>query len=53
MENLFDAATPEALALRHGLELLENVGCTPVIVESGNLELINATELVKSRFSIA
>lgn len=35
-----DAATTEAKALQHGLNLIENLGCIPVIVESDCLELV-------------
>lgn len=42
VENVLDAATAEAMALRHGLNILEGIGCSPVIVESDSLELINA-----------
>jgi hypothetical protein len=36
-----DATTAEALALRHGLLLLEEIGYSPTVVESDCLELIN------------
>uniref|UniRef100_A0A8R7NW91 RNase H type-1 domain-containing protein n=1 Tax=Triticum urartu TaxID=4572 RepID=A0A8R7NW91_TRIUA len=32
----------EAIALQRGLELLEDLGCQPVIVESDSLEIIQA-----------
>ena len=35
-----DASTAEAL--KHDLQLLDNVACSPAIVESDSLELINA-----------
>jgi ribonuclease HI len=38
--NIPDATSAEASALRYGLELLETIGCTPVIVESDSLELV-------------
>jgi ribonuclease HI len=40
--NLMDAKVAEAEALRHGLLLTENLGCSPVIVESDCLELVEA-----------
>jgi ribonuclease HI len=40
--NLLDATTAEAEALRHGLQMIEIVGCSPVIVESDCLQLIDA-----------
>jgi hypothetical protein len=40
--NILDVSIAEALALRHGLSLLEDIGCSPTIVESDNLELMNA-----------
>jgi hypothetical protein len=39
--NILDASTAEALALRYGLTLLKDIGCSPTIVESDNLELMN------------
>jgi hypothetical protein len=36
-----DATTAEALALRHGLLLLEEIGYSPTVVKSDCLELIN------------
>ena len=42
MANLLDAATAEALALRRGLQLVDDLGCTPVIMESDSLELVEA-----------
>jgi hypothetical protein len=35
-----DARVAEAEALRHGLQMIENLGCSPVIVESDCLELV-------------
>jgi hypothetical protein len=40
--NLLDAITAKAEALQHGLQMTKNVGCSPVIVESDCLELIDA-----------
>jgi hypothetical protein len=40
--NILDISTAEALALKRRLELLENIQCSPTIVESDNLELVNA-----------
>ena len=42
LNNLLDAATAEAIALKKGLTLVENLGCLPVIVESDSLELVDA-----------
>ena len=39
---LLDATTSEALALKNGLSLIENLGCLPVILESDSLELVDA-----------
>jgi ribonuclease HI len=40
--NLMDARVAEAESLRHGLQLIENLGCSPVNVESDCLELVDA-----------
>jgi hypothetical protein len=40
--NLLDAKIAEAEALRHGLQMIESMGYSPVIVESDSLELIEA-----------
>jgi ribonuclease HI len=40
--NLLDAMIAEAEALRHGLHLIESIGCSPVIVESDCLELVES-----------
>ena len=42
MQNLLSAATAEAFGLLKGLELLEQLGCSSVIVESDSMELIQA-----------
>jgi hypothetical protein len=42
MANILDASTAEAMSLKIGLELLENIQCSPTIVESDNLEVVNA-----------
>jgi hypothetical protein len=42
MTNIMDAATAEALAMQFGLQMVENMGCSPVTAESDCLELINA-----------
>jgi hypothetical protein len=44
MTNILDAGTAEAIALRSGLLFLENIHCTPTIVESDNLDLMNACD---------
>jgi hypothetical protein len=41
ISNVIDASTAEALALKYGLDLLEHTGCSPSVVESDNLKLIN------------
>jgi hypothetical protein len=41
MLEMLDVTTVEALALIHGLLLLEEIGCSPIVVESDFLELIN------------
>jgi hypothetical protein len=40
--NLLDAKTGEAEALRHGLQQIESIGYSPVIIESNCLDLIEA-----------
>lgn len=45
LDHLLDAATAEAVALRKGLLLIENLGCRPVIVETDSLELVEAMKL--------
>jgi hypothetical protein len=39
---MLDASTAEALALKRGLELFERIKCSPTIVESDNLALVDA-----------
>jgi hypothetical protein len=39
---MLDISTAKALALKRGLELFENIMCSPTIVESDNLALVNA-----------
>ena len=39
LNHVLDATTAEAFALQKGLELVENIGCSPDIVESDSLEL--------------
>lgn len=41
-DHLLDLTIAEAFALQGGLELVESLGCVPVIVESDSLELIQA-----------
>jgi hypothetical protein len=38
--NIPNATTALAMALKYGLQILDTIGCTPVIVESDSLELI-------------
>jgi hypothetical protein len=38
---VIDATSAKAAALKHGLLLLERMGCSPTIVESDSLVLIN------------
>jgi hypothetical protein len=45
---LLDAKTAEAEALRHGLQLIESTGCSPVIIESDCLGLIEASMVLRS-----
>jgi hypothetical protein len=40
--NILSSASAEAMALKNGMLLLENIGCSPVVVESDSLELITA-----------
>jgi ribonuclease HI len=40
--NILSPASAEAMALKNGMLLLENIGCSPVVVESDSLELITA-----------
>jgi ribonuclease HI len=42
LDNILSAATAEAIALLRGLELLEQLGCSKVIIESDSLERIHA-----------
>jgi ribonuclease HI len=42
LENVLNAAAAEALALLRGLELLEQLGCASVVIESDSMELIHA-----------
>jgi hypothetical protein len=42
LANILDASTAEAISLKRGLELLENFQCSPTIVESDNIEVVNA-----------
>jgi ribonuclease HI len=39
---MLDVSTAEALALKRGLELLERIKCSPTIVESDNMALVDA-----------
>jgi ribonuclease HI len=40
--NILSPAFAEAMALKNGMLLLENIGCSPVVVESDSMELITA-----------
>jgi ribonuclease HI len=40
-EHLLDATT-EAIALQKGLQLIEDLGCSLVVIESDSLELVQA-----------
>jgi ribonuclease HI len=42
MINLLDSTTAEAAALKFGPRIIERLGCSPVMVESDNLEVIDA-----------
>lgn len=42
LSNLLDAVTSEAIALKKGLELIEHLGCLPVILESDSMQLVVA-----------
>ena len=42
MDHVFDAAIAEALALQRGLQFLEQLGVSSVIVESDSLGLVQA-----------
>ena len=42
LTNLFDATTAEALALQKGFMLIEQLGCSPVTIETDSLELVQA-----------
>ena len=42
MDHLLDASTAEARAIQKGLEFVEYLGCTRLIVESDSLEVIQA-----------
>ena len=46
-----DATSAEALAMLKGLELLERLGCTNIIIEFDSLELINACKGEVDMFS--
>ena len=42
LSNLLDATTAEALALQKGFMLIEQLGCSPVTIETDSLELVQA-----------
>lgn len=42
LDNLIDATTAEAYALQKGLQLTKQIGCLPVIIETGFLEFVQA-----------
>jgi ribonuclease HI len=42
LEHLLDATTTEAIALQKGLQLIEDLGCSLVVIESDSLELVQA-----------
>jgi ribonuclease HI len=42
MTNMLDVGTAEALALKRGQELLERIKCSPTIIESDNMALVDA-----------
>jgi ribonuclease HI len=42
LDNLLSSATSKALALLRGLETIEDLGSTPIMIESDSLELIKA-----------
>ena len=42
LDNLLDAPTTEARALLKGLQLIEDLGCRPVVVESDSLQIVEA-----------
>jgi ribonuclease HI len=42
LQHLDSATMAEAFALGHALQVIEEIGCTPVIVESDSLELVQA-----------
>jgi ribonuclease HI len=37
LSNMLDATTAEAVALQKGLQFIEQLGCSPVIIESDSL----------------
>jgi ribonuclease HI len=42
LANILSPASAEAMAMKNGMMLLENIGCSPVVVESDSLDLITA-----------
>ena len=42
LSNLLDATTAKVTALQRGLQLIENLGCSSVIIETNSLELCQA-----------
>jgi hypothetical protein len=42
MENILDASTSEALDLLKGAKLMDQFGCSSIVVESDSMELIKA-----------
>ena len=42
LSNLLDATTAEALALQRGFDLIDHIGCSPVIIETDSLEVCKA-----------
>jgi ribonuclease HI len=42
LNNMLDATTTEAVALQRGLQFIEQIGCSSVIIESDSLQLVQA-----------
>jgi len=42
LDHLFHATTAEATALQKGLQLIKNLACAPVVIETHSLELVQA-----------
>jgi ribonuclease HI len=51
LSNIIDASTTEAMALRFGLQIIDENGCSPSTIESDSLEPINSCNGVNDMWS--